>query len=173
MGITIGDALSVVSTILAICISSWALIVCIGYLFGAKSSAAQIGIEKNPWKTGLVGALFLAPSGFIATVFAVSPVPIIKLVGLISFFMLIVIAGIGAAALSTIVADRMVKKDPRIQHNHALGRAAALIIAACVMPVIGWFVLAPILLLVCTGAGATALIARQTEKAVHAESNGA
>lgn len=163
MGITIGDVLTVIATVGTISLSIWALILCVAFLFGDRTAHAKRSIERSAWREGLIGVFVLLTLGFVSVVLTASPLPIAKIVGLLGYFALVLIASIGGAGLSSLVAERMMKRDPRVSSTHALGKSAGLMIVACIMPILGWFVLGPILTILCLGSGTHALISKRAE----------
>jgi cellobiose-specific phosphotransferase system component IIC len=173
MGITIGDALTVIATITAICLSSWALILCVAYLFSSKALKSQQEIEQHPARSAAVGALIILTLGSASGVLMRIPLPIAKMIGAMGYFALIIIAAIGAAGLASLLAERMMKRDARISLTNAAGKAAALLIIACVMPFFGWFILAPVITTVCAGAGAYAVLSRVPKHAMQQDAGGA
>ncbi|MBL1150656.1 MAG: hypothetical protein AKCLJLPJ_00938 [Fimbriimonadales bacterium] len=161
MGITIGDVLTVVFTVLAFCISSWAMMVAGAHLFENRSIRARDALLGSPWISLLVGFLVTVFGGTLLVAVGAQPLPALKLMALLGYCAFALVAALGGSAIARVLADRMTRSDPHFSRVGALGRAAGLIVASCILPVVGWFVLAPIVLFFSIGCGLQALVSRR------------
>jgi hypothetical protein len=158
--VTIGDVFSVVSLIFAICISAWATLLGTALLFRQRTDLAQRAIENRPWRAFFGGLFVLLIVGTIAIGLISNPVPVIKLSGTILALGLLSIAAIGAGGLCQLIAGRMQPLDPTLSPYRAIGRSAAILVIAGLLPLVGWWVFMPVVLAVSLGAGFSALMAR-------------
>lgn len=160
--VTIGDVFSVVALLLAVCFSAWALMLATTLLFSQKTQFAQRAIVTRPWRAFFGGFALLLVVGTIAFALAANPNPGVKLFGITILLMLLSVAAIGAGGLSSLVGERMQPMDPSLSAYKAVGRGAAIVVVATLLPFVGWWVFTPIVLSVSLGAGVAALIARQS-----------
>ena len=63
----------------------------------------------------------------------------------------------GGAGAAPAAASRVRELDPEASAFSAVARGAGLIVLSCLVPLLGWFGLAPILLLIGLGAGMQSL----------------
>lgn len=163
MGITMGDALSVVSAFLALGVSLWATTMLAALLAPHKARVAQERLASAPYRTGFVGLV----SGFLwaglGIVLLTQPVPVVKLAGLVVLGTLACTLAVGLAGVSQLLAEAVGRRDPSLAAYTTLARGAGLVVAAAILPLVGWFFLGPIVLLVSVGAGFRALVERQRE----------
>lgn len=160
MGITIGDALAVVGVFLGVCGSLWALVLGASLLFPTKAAAAQGALER-PWACFLRGLLAVATLGLLAVALTASPGPLGKLLGIALYVFLLAISAIGGAGITHASAERIRELDPEGSAFSALVRGAGILVLSGLVPVLGWFGIAPIALLVSLGAGLKAVFSRR------------
>jgi hypothetical protein len=158
--VTIGDVFSVIAGILAICASAWALMLVMTLLFTHRSEAACRDIETRPWKAFFIGLAILVFLGTLSLALLGNPIPAIKLAGMVLMLALLSIASVGAGGLSLLIGRRMQPLDPSLSAYKAVGRGAAIVVVASLLPFVGWWVFMPIVLAVSLGSGVTALMAR-------------
>ena len=158
---TIGDVLAWVGGIGALCASAWALYVAVALLFVQRSNQAADAITNGPWKQGRLGfaaTVIVAP---ISIVMIQNPLPLARLFGLVGVLALLALGAVGGAGIALIAAHRIRTLDPGVTPLGSLGRGAALIVVPCLVPLLGWFLLAPTLFFVGLGAGIRTLRAPQ------------
>lgn len=158
--VTIGDVFSVVSILFGVCLSTWALLLGSTLLFRQRTQTAQETIDRHPWKSFFFGLVILAFAGTISVAMVANPVPGIKLLGTMGVLALLSVAAIGAGGLAQLVGDRIRPMDPTLTPFRAVGRGAMILVVAGLLPLVGWWVFAPIVLAVSLGAGLFALVAR-------------
>ena len=158
--VTIGDVFSVIAGILAICASAWALMLVMTLLFTQRTEAACREIEYRPWKAFFIGLAILIFFGTIALGMMGNPVPAMKLSGIVLTLVLLSIAAVGAGGLSLLAGRRMQPLDSSLSAYRAVGKGAAIIVVAALLPFVGWWVFTPIVLAVSLGSGIAALFAR-------------
>ena len=94
------------------------------------------------------------------------PAPALKFLGLLALMMLLSIAVVGLSGISMLVSSRIQAMDPKISPYGAFGRACALLVVATFFPLLGWFLVAPVLIIVALGVGTSALFARKPQAVV-------
>ena len=159
--VTIGDVFSVVAAILAICVSAWAFMLTTALLFRQRTHIAQSDIEARPWRAFGIGLLLLLTIGVVSLGMIGNPIPGIKLMGTLLMLGLLSIAAVGGGGLAQLIGERMRPMDPALSAYGAIGRGAAIIVVAGLLPLVGWWVFAPVVLAVSLGSGVFALFARQ------------
>lgn len=153
----IGDVLAAIGMVLATAGTLWALLVAIALLFAARAQAARERLEARPLRTLAGGATLSVTAGLLAFLLATQGSGLIKLIGWVLLLGLLGVASVGASGLTLLLSERVRANAPRLSPLAALGRAAGLQIAASYLPVLGWFVVFPLSILIALGAGTTAL----------------
>jgi len=165
MGITIGDALTVVSIVAALGLSAWASMIAANLLFSNRTARASSTIAATPWRIGfsglVVGFIWLA----ITTILASIPNPLTKLIAFGLYGLFMAVTAVGAGGLARLMRDRICAGDPQFSITMALARAATWIVLVGLLPMVGWFLLAPVMLCVSFGAGVDAVRAHRTAPA--------
>ena len=158
---TIGDSFSVVAVLGGICLSAWALMLAVALVFPNKAHQAENRMSTRPWLCLFLGLLIWLTFGTFSVALISSPVPGVKLVGWGVLMTILSIAAVGSSGSAMLASRRLKRLDPDITPYAALSKSAAFIVIAGLLPVLGWFLIVPLLLCVSTGAGLTALKARE------------
>jgi hypothetical protein len=157
---TIGDVLAVVAGIGSACVAAWALLLGMALLFNRRANLAQQNLQSSRWRvlaTGSVVAL-LGVGG--AIVLLNQPNGILKLVGWALLLATLALSALGASGLVLLLAESVQRAEPGMSHFRALLRGAGLLVAAGLVPLVGWFLVLPLTVFVSTGAGWCALRGR-------------
>jgi hypothetical protein len=157
---TIGDVLATITGILAACTSLWAAILVMLLLFSSRTREAAERIEQSPWRCAGIGTLVLAIAGLITIILLNQPNGALKLLGWFSLALLLVLAILGSAGLSRVLADRILKVDSAVPPFRAAGYSAGLLVATGLLPILGWLILV-VSLLTSLGAGILTLKRRK------------
>ncbi len=157
--VVMGDVFAVVATLAGVCLSAWALLLVAGLMFPAKTRAARRVVEASPWSCVLIG-LGLAAFVVFAVALAANPNPGVKLAGTTMYLAVLCLGVVGGSGLSQLVGERIQPMDPTLAPYRALARGAGLIVVGGLLPLVGWFVFAPVTLIVSMGAGLRALFTR-------------
>lgn len=160
MGITIGDSLSVVATLLGLGVTTWALVMVVSLLFEGKARQAKSVLADSPWKCFAIGLMLILTVGLISVALASAAEPVLKLVGTIGYLWLLAQGALGVAGLAHLVADRISEQDPQATPYRAFLRATGLIVVAGYLPILGWFAFAPLVLAASIGSGVLAVFRR-------------
>jgi hypothetical protein len=158
--ITMGDVLAVVTSLFAICFATWALLLASALLFPSKAEHASDAASHKPWRNlgrGLVVTLVL---GTIGVGMLASPLPAAKLIGWVVVLAHLAISALGMAGITLIAAERLQRLEPSLSPYACLVRAAAIMVIPGILPVLGWFLIGPLLLLAGAGAGWNAVMVR-------------
>lgn len=156
----IGDVLGVTFIALATCGSLWALLLGCALVFGERAAEAQARLEARPWQMLGVGVALALLGGVLGQVLANQPNGALKLVGWALLLGLLTLSVLGGSGLTLIAAGRIRQMAPRLSQFAAVGRGAGLLIAAGLVPVLGWFVVLPLGVLTTLGAGTLALFGK-------------
>lgn len=156
----LGDVLAVVALIGVGAVSQWAMYLAFGFLFRRRSVTAQAIVERSTGTAvyiGLITVLLMSVVGF--AIYAI-PNPLTKLVGLTILMSMLGLAGLGGSGIARLIAERIRNEDTGIQALPALVRGSLYLTLACLLPLLGWFLIAPGLLVVGAGAGVQAIFMR-------------
>jgi hypothetical protein len=162
--VVMGDVFAVVATLFGVCLSAWAILLVAGLLFPGKAASAKRCVEGSPWLCfglGLALAAFLVFSVAVAA----NPNPGVKLFGTVLYLATLSLGIVGGSGLSQLVGERIVPMDSGVSPFRAMGRGAGLLVVGGLLPLVGWFVFAPVTLIVAMGAGLRALFTRSADVA--------
>lgn len=160
MGITIGDSLSVVATLLGLGVTTWALTLVMGFLFEKRAHRANQVVKSTPWKCLVLGFVLLLTVGTFSVALAALPDPGLKLLGTMGYLWLLSHAAIGLTGVAHLVSDRIAEMDPEASRYRNFVRATGLLVTAGYLPVLGWFAFAPLMIAFSLGAGVLAVFQR-------------
>jgi len=161
--VTIGDSFAIVAILGGICLSAWALIMTLALIFPAKSGHARERLVARPWAAFFTGLAIWATIGVFGFVLLSIPLPIGKLMGWTVIMGLLSVAAIGGAGLASLASQRLRELAPDMTPYASMSKSAAVIVVSGLVPLLGWFMIVPILTFVSTGAGLQALLSRQPE----------
>ncbi len=158
--VTIGDVFGIFSLIVGICVSGWAMILGVALIFPHRTESAELAVATRPWVCLAIGFSLAATVGLFAVALAAQPAPMLKIAGTTLYLLLLATASIGAAGIAQIAARRARSVDPSLNAYGALSRSSGLIVLSGLVPLLGWFLIAPLLLLFSLGAGTRAVLQR-------------
>jgi len=161
--VTIGDSFAIVAVLGGICLSAWSLIMAIALIFPGKARSARERIVARPWASFFIGLLIWATFGFVSFAFLASPLPLAKLVGWMGVLTLASVASIGSAGLAFLASERLRAMAPDQTPYASLSKSAAYIVIAGLVPILGWFLIVPLLVFASTGSGVAALLVRERQ----------
>lgn len=160
--VTIGDSFAIVAILGGICLSAWAMILTLALVFPSKAVHARSRLVSKPWASLFVGILVWGTVGLVSFGLIASPMPPAKLLGWMIFLGLASIAAIGSAGLAFLASERLRELSPGLTPYSAMSMSAAVIVVSGLVPILGWFLIVPFLVLATTGAGLQALILRHS-----------
>lgn len=148
---TIGDVLMVFGAIALLSFSLLAALVLLTILLPVHSAKMANRIETLPGRTLLAGASITLPALIVIVVMANLPNPATKLLALFSLFVLLACAALGAAGIVRLASDRIKNTANDVTHYGSVTRAAGLVVGAANIPLVGWFVFAPLFIFASVG----------------------
>ncbi len=157
---TIGDVLAVVAGIGSACVAAWALLLGMALLFNRRANLAQQNLQSSPWRVLATGAALTLLGIGGAIVLLNQPNGILKLAGWALLLATLALAALGAGGLILLLAESVQRAQPGMSHFHALLRGAGLLVAAGLVPLLGWLLVVPLTILMSAGAGWCALRGR-------------
>lgn len=169
--VTIGDVLAVVGIVVATVLSLWALVLAVALLFQTRAERARARIECSPGRVTLRGALMALVLGVLVAALLNHPSGLLKMVGWVVYLLLLVVGAVGFSGLAALVAQRLARMEPSLTPYAALSRGALLCVLTTLVPVLGWFVVAPLMGFASLGAGVEALFFRTPAVASSASAN--
>lgn len=148
-------------SIIIIILFSWgtlaALLVLLPALLPGRVARAQQLVQNRPGRSfviGLVNALFF---GVLILIFSQGG-DLGSLIALIILLALLAVTAVGLAGINQIVQGRLYPNDGGVKVGL---KTAVLLIAGGLVPLLGWLVLTPIMLLISLGAGIITLVRRK------------
>jgi hypothetical protein len=139
-----------------------ALLVLLPALLPRHVQRTKLIVQKSPGRAfliGLVNALFF---GVLIAIF-LQGAELGGLIAAIILLALLMVTAVGLAGLSQIVQGRLYPDGGSVKVGM---KTAVLLIAAGLLPFLGWFVLTPALLLISLGAAITAFVRKKTADSV-------
>ena len=162
---TIGDVFATVAGVLAICVSFWAALVFTSLVFAERARDAAAEIERAPMRCMAVGLVIGGIAEAIALVLVNQANGLLKLIGWVFLAILLCLMTLGASGLSLFIASRIRQHDTQLSSFAATGKGAGLLVAAGVIPFLGWILFGGSVLTSLGAAFLTLVRARQQEAA--------
>jgi hypothetical protein len=163
--VTIGDVFAVIFALTGIGLTAWALTVSCALLFPERVHLAREGAEKGFWRNLPLGLLVLLV-GLVGVVLLGGHLPA-KMLGWLLISGVLGVGAVGAAGLSHLASTRLKRMAPEMGEYPAFVRGAGFIVTASMLPVLGWFLFAPAVLLTSFACGARAAFHRNSSRAIH------
>lgn len=150
----IGEVLAVVAILLGTALTTWTTLLAFRLLFPKRVAIAADEMRRGAFPLALVGGgMILAPGTIAFMMLSAGPGPV-KIVGFVMLAWILAIGAVGGAGIAATLEDRM----DGVTGFARTSRAAAILVGASNLPVLGWFVFAPSVLAVALGAGVRALL---------------
>lgn len=160
---TIGDVLMVFGAIALISLTLFCSMVLFTLLLPARAAKMAHQLDNATGKTIAVGAGIFIPVFAVIFILAAMPSPVSKITALILTMAFLSCAALGGAGLTRLAADRLRSASD----NQSLGilpattRAAALVVGALNIPLLGWLFLTPLMLFASIGSFAHGFLSRR------------
>lgn len=164
---TFGDAFAYTMLILASGITIWAAILAAGLLFAARARRATDALESRPGAVLAQGTVVGAGGITLGLILMNLPPAPVKILGFVVLLLLALVATIGAAGMAAIAGTRIGTLSPDRSAFASFARGAAVLVAAALVPGLGWLLLMPLQVFAGVGAGMAAL--RRKAPAIEAE----
>ena len=157
---TIGDVLMVFGGALAVSFALWAFVVITTLVFPVQSARMARKVESSLWKMVGAGLLISLPVLVLATILASMPSPVTKFAGFLVYMAFLGVVSVGAGGIVRPIAERIRETSPDVSVYGATTRAGMLFVAALNVPLVGWFVLAPLAIAASAGCFAVGFFGR-------------
>lgn len=157
---TIGDVLAVIAAVFVVGATWVATLLLTSLAFPARVARAQQTIVSGPGASLARGLGVAFVLGILAATFWKYPGPA-RLLGGLLLASLGALAAVGSAGIARLVGERIQAVGSHMNPFAMLTRGTILYVAAGFLPVIGWFLVAPVALLLSLGGGAAAVMARR------------
>ncbi len=164
--LTLGDVFSVVAFLSAIAFCSWSLLVAASLVMDRRVRYAHEAVKAKPWKCLGVGLVWLIVVGGIGFALAAAPNPLTKVAGIGIIVGLLGITAVGLAGLASVAGARMQELDPAMSEYAAVSRGALFVTLPGFLPILGWFGIAPVLIVLGLGAGVKGVFRREARVVV-------
>jgi hypothetical protein len=156
-----GDMLVILTVVVGVAVSVWALMIGMALLFSKRAQMARDSFEEAPWRSFFIGLAAGIATSIVGIVLIALPNPVTKLIGwgIISLFA--AVAAIGAGGLGLLVSDRITRMEPGMSRFAALLKGSGFVVGAGMLPVFGWFAYMPVVVIISFGAGVQAIWRRR------------
>lgn len=152
------EGLQLITIILITGVTLAALLVLLPALLPERVARAQQIAQNSPGRAFVIGLVNFLFFGVLIAIFSQGA----QLGGLIAatiLLALMMVTAVGLAAINQIVQGRLYSGDVSVKVGL---KTAVLLIAAGLVPLLGWFFLTPVLLLISLGAGIMTLVRRKS-----------
>ncbi|OWU64687.1 MAG: hypothetical protein CBB60_008545 [Armatimonadetes bacterium Cent15-Ar3] len=160
--VTIGDSFSIVATLAGVALTIWSFMLVCALLFPVRVEEARQAVSGSLGKcfgAGLVAFMI----GVIGFVVVQLPNPLLKLVGMLIMSGYLGCVMVGASGVAKLAAQRIQDLTNQQESQFAsYGKASWYLVVAGLLPVLGWFLFAPLMMVVGGGAGLKAALKSQT-----------
>jgi hypothetical protein len=155
---TIADVLAVLVGLIVLAVGFPALVTFLNLLFPSATSRIAERLVEHPVRSfaiGLVTTILLIVVASVSGNVLAGPG---KLAGVIVLLSGLSMAALGATGLAVCIARRIEDRRSDIGAFRGLIAGAIVLEFSCALPVLGWFVVLPVTLLVALGAAVTGLL---------------
>lgn len=154
---TLGDVLAVIAAVLTIGAAWAATILLVALAFPARAARAETQLTASPGLCLARGLGTVLAAGLLAALcWGAAAGPARLLSGLL-LGGLGTVAAVGSAAMTRLLAGRIDAMGSPMAPFASLTRASGLYVASGFLPVVGWFFVMPVALLLAVGSGVAAL----------------
>ena len=162
---SMGDVFATIAIAITIVLTSWATTLTLALLCPNPVARAEKATQ-NP-RGILLGGLLLLFVGFFGIVSLGNPFPLVKLVALVVLLAVLALASFGLAGICQAASRRIMDLDPATAPYPALVRGSACVVGATLLPILGWLLYGPLLLIASLGAGWKALVVLPGRREAH------
>ena len=163
---TIGDSFSIIATLGGVAVTAWSFKVACALLFPDRVEAARLAVSTKT--SSAIGLGFLALLfGVFSFIVLSLPFPPTKLLGTLMLASYLALVAIGASGISMHAAHRLRElKGGTANLFDSYVKASLYMVLAAMLPLLGWFMFAPLIILFSGGAGLMALLRPVSTKEV-------
>lgn len=151
--LVLGDVMAVIAILIGFALSAWGGMMLSALFFPSKAREAAARIESRPFATFAWGLAYGLPLSLFGIALLSAPQPVAKVIGFVMLMIVVLVGMVGSGGVATIAAQRIEHLGGATTRFHGLARGGMLAVFACLMPIFGWFFLAPVMLILCVGAG--------------------
>jgi hypothetical protein len=119
---------------------------------------ARLRLERTPWRCFWLGGVLAAGLTIPITILLVLPSGAARFAGFALLFLALAGATLGAAGLAAKMGDHVRAQSPGLSRAGAFVRGALALELAAAFPIVGWFVVVPLAVVVALGATAFAVL---------------
>ncbi|MBS1723922.1 MAG: hypothetical protein JSS66_13325 [Armatimonadetes bacterium] len=149
----IGDVLAVLSLVVTTGIALLCAMVLSALLFPERTTRAARQIESHPWKCVMSGLVVMVPVLLLCLALFQVPNPLARTAAVIVSLVVVLVAAAGSGGLARLVGQRIKRGHIDDQSLPEVAMGSALVIGTSLLPLAGWFLLAPLMLVCSFGAG--------------------
>ncbi len=160
--VTLGDVFLIFAGLLGVSLAAWASMVLSCMLFPARCATGAQELEYHPIRAFFIGLALLIPVGGLGLFFIALPAPPAKFFGLMIWLVLLAFAAFGSGGLARLVGQRVQTTGGASTFYGGYVRGASLVVLACHIPLVGWFLFAPLLLVCSLGMATRSLFKSQS-----------
>lgn len=156
--VTIGDSFSIVATLAGIAVTLWCFLIACMLLFPARVAAARNAVA-NQVSFCIGGGFAALVYGFFSLIVLQVPNPGVKLFGALMLSSYFGLVAIGSSGIAKLGSERL--RTLKGDHSNlfdAYAKSALYLVIAGMLPVLGWFLFAPVFMLMAGGAGMMAVL---------------
>ncbi len=155
---SLGDVFAFFGVLLSLGLALPGLLVAWSLICPGVVARAQVRLARTPGRCFWLGGLWVAVSIPPLVILFNLPSGVSQLIGWLGVFVLLTFASLGAAGLAALMGARLRDAGLTASPPSALLRGAVALELAAVVPVIGWFVLLPLIIVSTLGAAGFALL---------------
>ncbi len=155
---TIGDSFSIVATLGGIAVTAWSFKIACALLFPDRVETARLAVSTKT--SAVVGMGFVSLlAGVFSFIVLALPNPFTKLLGTLFLAGYFALVALGASGIAKLAAERLRDlKGGQSNLFDSYAKAALYIVMAAMLPLLGWFLFAPLMILFAGGAGLMAVL---------------
>lgn len=159
--VTIGDSFSIVATLAGIALTLWSMMMVCALLFPVRVEEARQAVSLSLGRcfgSGLLAFII----GFIGMMIVQVANPLAKLLGLMIMSAYLGCVMVGVSGVAKLAAERL-RALTNLEESHfaSFGKSSAYVVIAGMLPILGWFLFAPLMMVVGGGAGFKAALKSQ------------
>lgn len=159
MGIGLGDVTTIFMTLTAMGIAFPGLVLACALLLPGTVERGSARARQTPGRTFALGLLWLVPNALVIAALMALP-SVSQFLGFALLFANAALAVVGAAGIALLMGERLRQSGITATSPGALVRGAVALELAVVFPIIGWFIVFPLVLVLSLGAALWALVRR-------------
>ena len=154
---TIGDILAVIAVVLTVGITWAAAVLLTALALPARAARAQQSLLAAPGKTLLRGIGVALAFAVLLLIFGMNHAGPVRLIAGVLYAVLGALTALGSAGIVKLIGERIRETGTRMTPFASLTRGTVLYVMAGFLPIIGWFLIVPVSLLLSLGSGVMAL----------------